>query len=85
MTQREADERLEVQTFSAPIFLLKSFSAQSFLLVFLCVIVPFAVQSLYQESATFYLFFKNNIYKSLVFITGKLFSASTSHVNKNLI
>ena len=86
-TEREGDKSLEVQTFSTPIFLPPSFSHKFVSFVSSCMylyLLP-AVQSLYQESASLIeeeylqqLDSKLSCY-NMVFITGKLFSASTSH------
>ena len=67
VTQREGDKSLEVQTFSAPILLPPSFSHKFVSFVSSCMHLYLlrAVQSLYQESASFYLLLKKNIYNSL--------------------
>ena len=96
VTQREGDKSLEVQTFSAPILLPPSFSHKFVSFVSSCTylyLLP-AVQSLVSGISEFLFIVeeehlqqldsKLSFYK-MVFITGKLFSASTSHTNKNFI
>ena len=67
VTKREGRKSLGVQTFSAPILLPPSFSHKFVSFVSSCkylYLLP-ALQSLYQESASFYLLLKKNIYNSL--------------------